>query len=76
MGDEETADRRRADLAPFQVNDELLGAASERVIAMYCSLATPARRSAQTRSMGSAPPSGTRPRIASRHKALLERLLS
>jgi ornithine carbamoyltransferase len=41
MGDEETADRRRADLAPFQLNDELLGAASERAIAMHCLPAHP-----------------------------------
>ena len=41
MGDEETAERRRADLAPYQVNDELLAAASERAIAMHCLPAHP-----------------------------------
>jgi ornithine carbamoyltransferase len=41
MGDEEGADRRRRDLAPFQVNDELLDAASERVIALHCLPAHP-----------------------------------
>ena len=41
MGDEETADRRRADLAPYQVNDELLAAASERAIALHCLPAHP-----------------------------------
>ena len=41
MGDEETADRRRADLAPYQLNDELLAAASERAIAMHCLPAHP-----------------------------------
>ncbi len=41
MGDEQTADRRRADLAPYQLNDELLSAASERAIAMHCLPAHP-----------------------------------
>jgi ornithine carbamoyltransferase len=41
MGDEEGAERRRRDLAPFQVNDELLDAASDRVIALHCLPAHP-----------------------------------
>jgi ornithine carbamoyltransferase len=41
MGDEETADQRRADLAPYQVNDELLGAASHRAVALHCLPAHP-----------------------------------
>jgi ornithine carbamoyltransferase len=41
MGDEETADERRADLAPYQVNDELLAAASPRAIALHCLPAHP-----------------------------------
>ena len=41
MGDEAEADRRRADLAPYQVNDELLGAASDRAIALHCLPAHP-----------------------------------
>jgi ornithine carbamoyltransferase len=41
MGDEETADQRRADLAPYQVNDDLLAAASERAIALHCLPAHP-----------------------------------
>src|SRR5206468_10506317 len=41
MGDEAEAERRRAELAPFQVNAELLAAASERAIALHC---LPARR--------------------------------
>jgi len=41
MGDEADADRRRADLAPYQLNDELLAAASDRVIAMHCLPAHP-----------------------------------
>ena len=41
MGDEETAEQRRADLAPYQVNDELLAAASDRAIALHCLPAHP-----------------------------------
>jgi ornithine carbamoyltransferase len=41
MGDEEEADRRRRDLAHFQVNDELLDAGSDRVIALHCLPAHP-----------------------------------
>jgi ornithine carbamoyltransferase len=41
MGDEETADQRRADLAPYQVNEELLAAASGRAIALHCLPAHP-----------------------------------
>jgi ornithine carbamoyltransferase len=41
MGDEDEADRRRRDLGPFQVNDELLAAASERAVALHCLPAHP-----------------------------------
>jgi ornithine carbamoyltransferase len=41
MGDEADAQRRRADLAPFQVNDELLASASERAIVLHCLPAHP-----------------------------------
>jgi ornithine carbamoyltransferase len=42
MGDEETADQRRADLAAYQVNDELLAAASShRAVALHCLPAHP-----------------------------------
>ena len=41
MGDEDEADRRRSDLGPFQVNDELLAAASERAVALHCLPAHP-----------------------------------
>lgn len=41
MGDEAEADLRRADLAPYQLNAELLAAASERVIALHCLPAHP-----------------------------------
>ncbi len=41
MGDEDEAERRRRDLAPYQVNDELLAAASERAIALHCLPAHP-----------------------------------
>jgi ornithine carbamoyltransferase len=41
MGDEGEADRRRADLGPFQLNEELLAAASDRAIVMHCLPAHP-----------------------------------
>ena len=41
MGDEDEAERRRSDLAPYQVNDELLASASERAIALHCLPAHP-----------------------------------
>jgi ornithine carbamoyltransferase len=41
MGDEEEAQRRRSDLAPYRVSDELLDAASERAIALHCLPAHP-----------------------------------
>ena len=41
MGDEAEAERRRADLAPYQLNEELLAAASERAIALHCLPAHP-----------------------------------
>jgi ornithine carbamoyltransferase len=41
MGDEAEGERRRADLAPFQVNSELLATASERAIVLHCLPAHP-----------------------------------
>ncbi|HEY1237266.1 MAG TPA: ornithine carbamoyltransferase [Solirubrobacterales bacterium] len=41
MGDEEEARRRRGDLAPYQLSDELLDAGSDRVIALHCLPAHP-----------------------------------
>ncbi|MDP9228228.1 MAG: ornithine carbamoyltransferase [Actinomycetota bacterium] len=41
MGDEETAERRRRDLAPYQLNAQLLEAASDRAIVMHCLPAHP-----------------------------------
>jgi ornithine carbamoyltransferase len=41
MGDEETADRRRADLGPFRVDADLLGAAKDRAIVLHCLPAHP-----------------------------------
>jgi ornithine carbamoyltransferase len=41
MGDEAEAERRRRDLAPYQVNDELLAAASDRAVALHCLPAHP-----------------------------------
>jgi ornithine carbamoyltransferase len=36
MGDEADAERRRVDLAPYQVNGDLLAAAAERAIVLHC----------------------------------------
>jgi ornithine carbamoyltransferase len=41
MGDEEEAQRRRADLAPFRLDADLLAAAKERAIALHCLPAHP-----------------------------------
>ncbi len=41
MGDEAEAQRRRADLAPFQLDADLLAAASERAIVLHCLPAHP-----------------------------------
>jgi ornithine carbamoyltransferase len=41
MGDEEEAERRRSDLAPYQLNEELLAAASDLAIALHCLPAHP-----------------------------------
>jgi ornithine carbamoyltransferase len=41
MGDEAEAERRRADLRPFQLDEELLAAASERAIVLHCLPAHP-----------------------------------
>jgi ornithine carbamoyltransferase len=41
MGDEEEAAKRRSDLAPYQLNEGLLDAASDRVIALHCLPAHP-----------------------------------
>jgi ornithine carbamoyltransferase len=41
MGDEEEAQRRRDDLAPYRLTDELLDAASDRAIALHCLPAHP-----------------------------------
>jgi ornithine carbamoyltransferase len=41
MGDEGDAAKRRADLGPFQLSDELIAAASDRAIAMHCLPAHP-----------------------------------
>jgi ornithine carbamoyltransferase len=41
MGDEEEAQRRRADLAPFQLDADLLAAAKERAIVLHCLPAHP-----------------------------------
>jgi ornithine carbamoyltransferase len=41
MGDEEEAERRRADLSPFRVDADLLEAASDRAVVLHCLPAHP-----------------------------------
>jgi len=41
MGDEETADQRRADLAPYRIDSDLLSAAKKETIVMHCLPAHP-----------------------------------
>jgi ornithine carbamoyltransferase len=41
MGDEAEAERRRADLAPFQLSERLMAGASDRAIALHCLPAHP-----------------------------------
>ena len=41
MGDEPEADRRRSDLAPYQLDEELMALASDRAIALHCLPAHP-----------------------------------
>ncbi len=41
MGDEAEAERRRNDLRPYQVNEELLGMAAQRAIVLHCLPAHP-----------------------------------
>ena len=41
MGDEAEAEARRAALAPYQLNEDLLAAASDRAIALHCLPAHP-----------------------------------
>jgi ornithine carbamoyltransferase len=41
MGDEDTADARRAALAPFQIDDALLDAAAPGAVALHCLPAHP-----------------------------------
>jgi ornithine carbamoyltransferase len=77
MGDEDTADQRRADLAPYQLNDELLAAASERAIALHCLPAHPGEEISAEVLYGerSAVWDQAENRLHAQ-KALLERLLS
>jgi ornithine carbamoyltransferase len=77
MGDEETADQRQADLAPYQVNADLLGAASDRAIALHCLPAHPGEEITAEILYGER--SGVWDEAENRlhaQKALLERLLS
>ena len=77
MGDEAEAARRRADLAPYQVNAELLAAASEQAIVLHCLPAHPGEEITEEVLYGerSAVWDQAENRLHAQ-KALLERLLS
>jgi ornithine carbamoyltransferase len=77
MGDESEAARRRADLAPYQVNAELLAGASERAIVLHCLPAHPGEEITEEVLYGerSAVWDQAENRLHAQ-KALLERLLS
>jgi ornithine carbamoyltransferase len=77
MGDEAEADRRRADLAPYQLNDDLLAAASDRAVAFHCLPAHPGEEITSEVLYGerSAVWDQAENRLHAQ-KALLERLLS
>jgi len=47
MGDEEEAQRRRADLAPFRLDADLLAAASDRAVVLHCLPAHPGEEIAE-----------------------------
>jgi ornithine carbamoyltransferase len=76
MGDEAEAEKRRADLARYQLNDELLAAASDRAIAMHCLPAHPGEEISESVLYGdrSAVWDQAENRLHAQ-KALLERLL-
>jgi ornithine carbamoyltransferase len=48
MGDEETAAQRRADLGPYQLNEELMSFGSGRAIALHCLPAHPGEEITET----------------------------
>jgi ornithine carbamoyltransferase len=76
MGDEQDADRRRADLGPYQLNESLLELGSERSIALHCLPAHPGEEISAGVLYG--PRSAVWDQAENRlhaQKALLERLL-
>jgi ornithine carbamoyltransferase len=77
MGDESDADRRRRDLAPYQLNEELLEAASDRAFALHCLPAHPGEEITESVLYGerSAVWDQAENRLHAQ-KALLERLLT
>jgi ornithine carbamoyltransferase len=77
MGDEADADRRRADLAPFRVDADLLAGAADRAIILHCLPAHPGEEIAEDVLYGerSAVWDQAENRLHAQ-KALLERLLN
>jgi ornithine carbamoyltransferase len=47
MGDEDEAERRRADLAPYRLDSELFAAAADRAVALHCLPAHPGEEVAE-----------------------------
>ena len=64
MGDEATADARRAALAPYRIDDALLDRAAPGAIALHCLPAHPGEEIPRRSSTARASASGTRPRTA------------
>ena len=64
MGDEETADERRAALAPYRLDDALLDLAAPGAIALHCLPAHPGEEITAELLYGRASASGSRPRTA------------
>jgi ornithine carbamoyltransferase len=77
MGDEAESQQRRKDLAPYQLNEDLLAAASDRAIALHCLPAHPGEEITEGVLYGerSAVWDQAENRLHAQ-KALLERLLS
>ena len=65
IGDETEAEQRRAELAAYRVDADLLSHAADRAIVLHCLPAHRARRSPRTCCTAIALSSSTRPRTAS-----------
>ena len=64
LGQEETREKRLADLEPYRLDEGLVALAGPEAIVLHCLPRTPARRSPRARSTAGSRRSGTRPRTA------------